>query len=423
MAPTREMRGRRAQGHRLSRSALVALAVLAAVIWAAAPSAQATTFHTRGNPLARRAMWIWELGRSGGGSISQIISTAHRYGVGTVIIKSSDGTSFWNTQFSPALVSALHAGGLRVCAWQYVYGSHPITEAYMGADAVRDGADCLIIDAESEYQGRYVQAQSYLRRLRRLIGYRYMVALAGFPYIDYHPAFPYSVFLGPGGATVNAPQMYWRDIGTTTDSAFAHTFAYNRIYQRPIYPLGQLYGNPPVHQVIRFRQLSRAYSAGGVSWWDWQEASPTMWRAISRPAGALAGYAAYNQLATIKRGSKGDLVVWAQEHLLSAGYTVGVDGGFGPQTQQAVADFQTAHGLLADGVVGTETWTALLRYRDARISWTTRHGVRVRAAIAAHAQLAGLTPRATATVPKSAHARARRNEIAGAGGRGGAPGR
>jgi hypothetical protein len=396
------------------------LLVLAAVIWSAAPVAHASASRARGNPLGRRAMWIWELGYTSGGSVSQIIATARQYGVGTVIMKSSDGTSFWSSQFSPTLVSELHAGGLRVCAWQYVYGSHPITEAFQGARAVRDGADCLIIDAESEYQGKYVAAQSYIRRLRTLIGYRYRLALAGFPYIDYHPAFPYSVFLGPGGAQVNVPQMYWRDIGTTTDAVFAHTYAYNRIYQRPIYPLGQLYGSPPAHQIVRFRQLSRAYGGGGVSWWDWQVASAGAWRALSRPAGPLAGYATYTGLGTISRGATGDVVVWAQEHLISAGYAVGVDGGFGVRTQRAIQNFQAAHGLSPDGVVGTQTWAALLRYRIARITWTTRHGIRQPVA---HAARAGLSPSLIATVPKSARRHARRNEIVGAGGRGGIPGR
>jgi hypothetical protein len=418
MAPSREKRGRRAQGHRRWASAAVALLALVAALWSAAPAARAAA-HGRGNPLARRAMWIWELGSTSGGNVAQIIANAHQDGVGTVILKSGDGTSFWSSQFSPTLVSQLHAGGLRVCAWQYVYGNHPITEAYKGAQAVRDGADCLIIDAESEYQAKYVAAQSYLRRLRALIGYRYELALAGFPYVDYHPAFPYSVFLGPGGAQVNVPQMYWRDIGTTTDAVFAHTYAYNRIYQRPIYPLGQLYGSPPGHQIIRFRQLSRAYGAPGISWWDWQVATSPAWHALSQPAGPLAGYATYTELGTIGRGASGDLVVWAQEHLISAGYAVGVDGGFGGETQQAVADFQTAHGLSPDGVIGTQTWAALLRYRIARITWTTRHGTRLSLA---HGTRAGLAPTAVAAVPKSARRPERRNEIAGSGGRGGFPG-
>jgi len=322
----------------------------------------------RANPLAGRAMWIWELGSVDGGNASQIIATAQRYGVGTLMIKSSDGNSAWS-QFNAPLVAQLHAGGLRVCAWQYVYGNHPVTEAYLGAYAVRDGADCLIIDAESEYEGKYISAQTYLRRLRALIGYRYPLALAGFPYVDYHPGFPYSVFLGPGGAQYNAPQMYWKDIGVTTDAVFAHTYSFNLPYQRPIFPLGQVFENPPAHQIVRFRRLSRAYGATGVSWWDWQEASASEWTSISRPAGTLPGYVPYKLMADIGQGARGDMVVWAQEHLISAGYPIAVSGTFGYHTLVDVEAFQAAHGLTADGIIGPQTWATLLRYRDARVNW------------------------------------------------------
>ena len=201
-----------------------------------------------------------------------------------------------------------------MCAWQYVYGNHPIAEAHVGAEAVQDGADCLMIDAESEYEGKYVQAQSYITQLRKLIGPSYPVALAGFPYVDYHPGFPYSVFLGPGGAQYNAPQMYWMDIGTSVNAVYAHTYAYNRVYQRQIDPLGQVWQNPPPGQIIRFRQLSRTYGAAGVSWWDWQQASPSGWGSISVGAGNLVGVTPTTATPILKLGSVGDLVVWAQEH-------------------------------------------------------------------------------------------------------------
>ena len=109
-------------------------------------------------------MWIWYLAQADGGDLSAIVATAHSYGVSTLIIKSGDGADLWS-QFSPQVVAELHANGLRVCAWQYVYGDHPIYEAEVGAAAVRDGANCLLIDAESEYQGKYVQAQEYIKKL------------------------------------------------------------------------------------------------------------------------------------------------------------------------------------------------------------------------------------------------------------------
>jgi peptidoglycan hydrolase-like protein with peptidoglycan-binding domain len=63
---------------------------------------------------------------------------------------------------------------------------------------------------------------------------------------------------------------------------------------------------------------------------------------------------------TIRFGSKGPFVADAQLKLLAKGFDPGpVDGDFGPRTRQAVVAFQAANGLLADGVVGNETWAAL----------------------------------------------------------------
>ena len=360
-------------------------------------------------------MWIWYVSRSSGGTLSSIIATARRYGVSTLIVKSSDGADDVVAVQSARSSPTLHANGLRVCAWQYVYGNHPLVEAQVGAQAVSDGADCLVIDAESEYEGKYVAAQSYITQLRKLIGQSYPVALAGFPYIDYHPGFPYSVFLGPGGAQYNSPQMYWMDIGTSVNAVYAHTYAYNRVYEREIDPLGQVYQNPPMGQIIRFRQLSRTYGAAGVSWWNWQQASTTAWRSISIGAGNLTGVTATTSAPVLQLHSAGDLVVWAQEHLVAAGYPTAVDGSYGPSTQAAVASFQTAQGLTADGIVGPATWTALLHYAPAAVTWTHTGAVM---ASAADVRRANRGHALRLAVPRSARLPARRDEIAGAGGRG-----
>jgi N-acetylmuramoyl-L-alanine amidase len=43
-------------------------------------------------------------------------------------------------------------------------------------------------------------------------------------------------------------------------------------------------------------------------------------------------------------------------------YTQPLDGVYGSQTKAAVAKFQKAYGLSADGVTGTKTWNALKKY-------------------------------------------------------------
>src|SRR3954451_8866063 len=118
-------------------------------------------------------MWIWYVNKASGGDPDAIIAQAQAHGVSTVFVKSGDGGSYWS-QFSPALVGALKAGGLRVCAWQYVYGSNPSAEAAVAVRAVTEGgADCFVIDAESEYEGRYSQATTYVTRLRAAVGDSY----------------------------------------------------------------------------------------------------------------------------------------------------------------------------------------------------------------------------------------------------------
>ncbi len=74
-------------------------------------------------------MWIWYVSQSDGGNVASIVAQAHAAGVTTLFIKSSDGSSNYWSQFSPQLVAELHANGLKVCAWQYVYGTNPAGEA------------------------------------------------------------------------------------------------------------------------------------------------------------------------------------------------------------------------------------------------------------------------------------------------------
>ena len=323
-----------------------------------------------GTAFAGQGMWIWYVSKSDGGSTASIVAQAHAAGVSTLFVKSSDGPSNYWSQFSPQLVAELHANGLKVCAWQYVYGTNPAGEAALGAEAVANGADCLVIDAEAEYEGHYAAAQTYITDLRAKVGPSYPLGLASFPYVSYHPTFPYSVFLGPNGAQYNAPQMYWKDIGNSVDTVYANTWIANRIYQRPIFPLGQTYGGVSPTELLRFREEAVDYGATGLSFWDWQETPASLWTTLAAPLAPLTSVTPNTSFPELASGSKGDQVLWMQEHLASAIPTQEVTGVFSAQTAVNLETFQTEHAIAASGVTESATWGALLALPPVAVSWT-----------------------------------------------------
>ena len=65
-------------------------------------------------------------------------------------------------------------------------------------------------------------------------------------------------------------------------------------------------------------------------------------------------------MQTLKLGASGSDVVKLQKGLLELGLNLGsADGKFGPKTEAALKQFQTNKGLLADGIAGVKTLTAL----------------------------------------------------------------
>jgi peptidoglycan hydrolase-like protein with peptidoglycan-binding domain len=313
-------------------------------------------------------MWIWQLEKSDGGDVDAIAARAAAAGITTVFVKAGDGTTPW-AQFSPLLVGALHQHGLKACAWQYVYGSSPSSEADVAVAAIRAGADCFVIDAETQYEGRYASAQTYMSALRAGAGAAFPIGLTSFPYVDYHPKLPFSVFLGPGGAQVNLPQAYWKDIGGTVDAISAHTLAHNRIYQAPIAPLGQTYDTPPAADLRRFRQLWAAYGAQGLSWWSWQATDAAHWKVLDEPAPAPSAEPDPGW-PTLGKGAKGDEVLWLQEHLTQTYPDVSATGTFDTATSTALKALQTADGIAVTGTTDASTWQAALKLPFVAVDWT-----------------------------------------------------
>ncbi len=334
------------------------------------PITPPTATAASGTAFEGQGMWIWYVSQSNGGSVASIVAQAHAANVTTVFVKSSDGSSNYWSQFSPQLVAELHAGGLKVCAWQFVYGTNPAGEANLGAEAVANGADCLVIDAEGQYEGRYGSAQTYINDLRARIGGTYPLGLASFPYVYDHTPFPYSVFLGPNGAQFNAPQMYWKDIGNSVDTAYANTYISNRVYGRPIYPLGQTYNHPSSAELVRFREEAVDYGATGLSWWDWQETPGSGWSSLAAPLSPLTSVTPNPGYSELTQGNRGDPVLWMQEHLASAIPAQATTGIFDATTAANLAQFQSAHGISPSGKTEAATWQALLAIPPVAVNWT-----------------------------------------------------
>jgi hypothetical protein len=332
---------------------LTCAAALAATLCVAAmiPNGASAASALRG-----QGMWIWYVSQAEKGDVAKIAAKAKKNKVKTVYVKSSDGSSWWPQWDTYA--SKLKAAGLKVCAWQYVYGTYPVVEANLAARAAKSGADCIVIDAEVEYQNKYSAAQKYITQLRSQIGSSYDVGFTSFAYPDFHPTIPYSVFLGPGGAQWNLPQMYFHAFKVAIPQVFYHTYTLNQIYQRPIHPLGQTYEGVTSAQALQFRKYAKRYRAPGYSWWVWHDTRPKTWTALRKtlPASAAKPDLPYPLL---RQGYKSDMVRWCKLKLNAAGAKLTTGLTYDAKMTAAVKDFQNRHGLPASGQVDTATWPVL----------------------------------------------------------------
>ncbi|MBQ8769486.1 MAG: N-acetylmuramoyl-L-alanine amidase [Oscillospiraceae bacterium] len=93
---------------------------------------------------------------------------------------------------------------------------------------------------------------------------------------------------------------------------------------------------------------------------DWFEVEKTMQEDV------VIGNPYKLELVSIRRGSRGAQVEALQALLIAKGYSCGssgIDGSFGPQTEEALKAYQENHGLTADGFAGPQTMSSLLGYR------------------------------------------------------------
>lgn len=89
---------------------------------------------------------------------------------------------------------------------------------------------------------------------------------------------------------------------------------------------------------VRSFQSSKGLSVEGI-------VGPQTWEAL---------------VITVRNGSSGDGVRACQSQLKAHGYSITVDGAFGPATESALRSFQTSVGMAGDGICGPTTWSKLV---------------------------------------------------------------
>ncbi|QIY67996.2 GH25 family lysozyme [Streptomyces sp. RLB1-33] len=95
---------------------------------------------------------------------------------------------------------------------------------------------------------------------------------------------------------------------------------------------------PATHDAVVAFQTRSQLTADGI-------VGPNTWRAL---------------ITTVQKGDHGPAVSAVQAELKARGAALSIDGSFGAATHDAVVAFQTRNHLTADGIVGPNTWLALV---------------------------------------------------------------
>lgn len=155
-------------------------------------------------------------------------------------------------------------------------------------------------------------------------------------------------------------------------AALANAYETNKQYAEAITTFEKI---PPTSPLATAVEVRKAFNLNSLDRSD--EAKATLLKLLesdgkpvestAAPADAAASPAPQAPLPTLapglnlKVGSYGDNVKTLQDALSKLGFAVDADGDFGRGTKKAVAEFQKSAGLKADGVVGEDTFDAVMK--------------------------------------------------------------
>lgn len=245
--------------------------------------------------LAGKGMFIWKLPRCEKGDPAAIASVARSANLSHVLLKIADGAGpyygDWGSTFDhvPEVVKALHAQGIQVWGWHYVYGDNPSGEARIAIQRLQQlGMDGYVIDAEIQYQasGKKAAAKRFMAELRGALP-NFPIALSSYRYPSLHPRLPWKEFLEK--CDYNMPQVYWMK----AHNPGAQLTRCVREFQamtpfRTLIPTGAAFREhgwqPTAGEILEFLNKGKELNLPATNFWEWYEARlgiiPGAWETI-----------------------------------------------------------------------------------------------------------------------------------------------
>jgi len=241
-----------------------------------------------------KGFYIWKISSCEGGDIEKIAYTAYHAGLSHVLIKIANGIYDYNYDTATKkdlvdpLANELIKKGIKVWGWHYVFGDLPKEEAKAAIRQINKlPLEGYVIDAESEYKGKYTPCRTFMNELRNALP-DFPMALSSFRYPKYHMDLPWKDFLS--SCNFNMPQVYWEQAHNPGEQLAKCLNEFQTIVSpyKPIIPTGAAYGGsswyPTSEEILEFMNKAVSLSMTGVNFWSWDYCRlkmPHIWNTIA----------------------------------------------------------------------------------------------------------------------------------------------
>ena len=159
-----------------------------------------------------KGVWVWMFNTTAP-SPQQTAIEAQALGVGFVLIKSGQDTSWYQNNFNDGIVAEFVSRGIKVFGWPYVTAGNIGQKADVIAQQARvKGVSGIILDVEGEFVGAPGDASALCDGIRQRVPGVFL-GYTSYGWVDYHLNFPYAQFDAHCGDAF-LPQTYWDEWNT-----------------------------------------------------------------------------------------------------------------------------------------------------------------------------------------------------------------